>query len=68
MLIEKNVGSIEKLAKKLEKNPKFLQLVGFEDEFDMDQIARCLSAVEVKVSRMPPNSNLISGIFCVNMY
>ena len=44
LLMEKNIGSVDKLARRLERNPKLLQSLGFDDDYDIERISAALSS------------------------
>ena len=58
ILISKNISTIEKLGKKLERNPRLLFAFGIEDEYDVQQILKALNVHELKSSRLSSTSVL----------
>lgn len=54
ILMENNISSMEKLTRKLEKSPKLLETLGFDDEYDNEQIRLALNIADIKILRAPP--------------
>ena len=68
ILISKNISTIDKLSKKLERNPRLLFAFGIDDEYDVQQILKVLNLQELKPSRLSSTSVLShaspEGIIC----
>lgn len=58
ILISRNISTIEKLGKKLERNPRLLYAFGIDDEYDIQQILKVLNIQETKSSRLSSTSVL----------
>ena len=59
ILISKNISTIDKLEKKLERNSRILFALGIDDEYDVQQILKALNLHEFKSSR-PPSTSILS--------
>jgi hypothetical protein len=63
VLMSQNIGSMDKLARKLEKEPRLLQMMGFDDEYDVEQIHKALMVQEAPIkNKIPlPPANQMNG-------